>query len=212
MAQGVELAGYLASGLVFLTFCMKTLIPLRIVAVLSNVAFIVYGLAAGLVPVLVLHAALLPLNVVRTVQQVRLRDRVLAAARGDVSVETLLPFMERRHCPAGEVIFRKGDFSDFMFYLASGQIELQEPGVRIGAGNLIGEIGIFAHDGLRTATVRCTEPSDIYVLTRDRVEQLFYQNPEFGFYLIRLVTRRMIENQRGLEARLANVTSREQPA
>jgi CRP/FNR family transcriptional regulator, cyclic AMP receptor protein len=40
----IELSGYLASALVFLTFYMKTMIPLRVVGILSNVAFMTYGL------------------------------------------------------------------------------------------------------------------------------------------------------------------------
>jgi hypothetical protein len=54
--------GYLASGLVFAAFCMKDIIPLPAVAVGSNLAFLTYGLALGLVPVWLLHAVLLPVN------------------------------------------------------------------------------------------------------------------------------------------------------
>ena len=54
--------GYLASGLVLITFAMKDMIQLRIVAMCSNVAFIAYGLSLGLPPVVVLHAILLPMN------------------------------------------------------------------------------------------------------------------------------------------------------
>ncbi len=63
----VEAAGYLASLLVFITFCMKTMVPLRIAAILSNVAFIAYAFYDVLYPILILHSFLLPLNVVRTV-------------------------------------------------------------------------------------------------------------------------------------------------
>ena len=54
--------GYLASALVLAAFCMKEMVPLRIVAVCSNIAFLIYGLAHGLVPVWSLHAVLLPIN------------------------------------------------------------------------------------------------------------------------------------------------------
>jgi len=57
-----DVVGYLASILVFAAFCMKDMIPLRLVAVCSNVAFLIYGLALGLVPVWLLHAVLLPIN------------------------------------------------------------------------------------------------------------------------------------------------------
>jgi hypothetical protein len=57
-----DAVGYLASALVLAAFCMKDMIPLRIVAVCSNIAFLVYGVALGLVPVWLLHAVLLPIN------------------------------------------------------------------------------------------------------------------------------------------------------
>lgn len=54
--------GYVASALVLAAFCMKEMVPLRIVAVGSNLAFLTYGVALGLVPVWLLHAILLPIN------------------------------------------------------------------------------------------------------------------------------------------------------
>ena len=61
----LDLIGYLAALLVFCTFYTKTMIPLRVVAILSNLAFMGYGFAGRLYPVLILHALLLPLNCVR---------------------------------------------------------------------------------------------------------------------------------------------------
>ena len=57
-----DAAGYLASGLVIASFCMSDIIPLRGLALASNVAFLLYGIGLGLVPVWLLHAILLPIN------------------------------------------------------------------------------------------------------------------------------------------------------
>ena len=57
--------GWLASGLVFATFCAKRMLPLRTLAITSNVAFISYGYHDALWPIVILHAAMLPMNVVR---------------------------------------------------------------------------------------------------------------------------------------------------
>jgi len=57
-----DAAGYLASGLVVMAFCMKAIIPLRVVALTSNIAFFIYRIALGLAPVWLLHAILLPIN------------------------------------------------------------------------------------------------------------------------------------------------------
>jgi hypothetical protein len=63
--SAVEVVGYLASALVLATFCMRDMVPLRCVAIASNLAFIAYGALADLGPVLVLHLLLLPVNVGR---------------------------------------------------------------------------------------------------------------------------------------------------
>jgi len=58
----VDLLGYAAAALVLLAFSLRSLIALRVVAIASNVTFIAYASAAHVWPVLVLHAALLPIN------------------------------------------------------------------------------------------------------------------------------------------------------
>jgi hypothetical protein len=63
----VDLAGYIASSLVFLTFYMRGMIPLRLVALCSNVAFLVYAGALHLLPIVILHGALIPVNVFRLI-------------------------------------------------------------------------------------------------------------------------------------------------
>jgi hypothetical protein len=70
-----ELLGYVASALVLTTFWMRRMVMLRAVAIASNVAFIAYGFLAGIMPVLLLHALLLPLNLYRVVQSWRERPR-----------------------------------------------------------------------------------------------------------------------------------------
>jgi ABC-type glycerol-3-phosphate transport system permease component len=60
------LVGYLAASLVFTTFCTKRMVPLRILAIASNIAFIGYGYVGELWPIVILHATLLlPFNIYR---------------------------------------------------------------------------------------------------------------------------------------------------
>jgi hypothetical protein len=60
-----EATGFFASALVLLTFTMKDMRMLRIIAIFSNFAFISYGAFDWLLPVLSLHLLLLPLNLLR---------------------------------------------------------------------------------------------------------------------------------------------------
>jgi hypothetical protein len=66
--QGIDVLGYAASAFVILTFYMKEMVPLRAVALCSNVCFLAYGVSLKLGPVVVLHAALIPINLWRLSQ------------------------------------------------------------------------------------------------------------------------------------------------
>lgn len=58
-----DLLGWLAAALMVSTFACREPVRMRPLAVATNLAFIGYGMAAGLPPVLALHALLLPINV-----------------------------------------------------------------------------------------------------------------------------------------------------
>jgi hypothetical protein len=65
MTTMTDLAGYLASTMVLLTFMTKDMRLLRVLAIFSNIAFITYGVLAWLPPVFCLHLLLFPVNVLR---------------------------------------------------------------------------------------------------------------------------------------------------
>jgi CRP/FNR family transcriptional regulator, cyclic AMP receptor protein len=70
-----DLVGYLAAAMVLVAFYQTQTVPLRIAAIGSNLAFIAYGLALGLMPVWVLHFLLLGLNTRRLVEACQVRQR-----------------------------------------------------------------------------------------------------------------------------------------
>ncbi len=194
MMGWAEAAGYVASGLVFCTFYMKTMIPLRAVAMASNVAFLAYGLLGGLYPVVALHAALLPLNAARLLQMRRLIRRVREATAGDLNMDWLMPFMSRRSFPRGHVLFRAGEPADVLYVVLHGSLRLPELDLSLGPGRLLGEIGVFSPHGRRTASAVCESDVELGFISAAKVQELYYQNPTFGFHLIQLVIGRLLEN------------------
>jgi hypothetical protein len=68
-----DLFGYAASSLVLATFCIKKMIPLRIIALCGNIAFLTYAVLLHLFPIFLLHALLLPINIWRLSQASELR-------------------------------------------------------------------------------------------------------------------------------------------
>ena len=198
-----EMAGYLAALLVFLTFYMKTMVPLRVVGICSNCIFIIYGYLGGLYPVLILHLILLPLNGLRLREMLRLTKQVRVATQGDLNMDWLKPFTSTRRTKGGDVLFRKGDTADAMFFVVSGRYRLAELGMDVMQGQLVGELGLLAPDQSRTQTLECIESGELLQITYEHVKQLYYQNPRFGFYYIQLAGRRLFENIARLERELA---------
>ena len=190
----INILGYAASSAVLATFCMKTMRPLRSLAVVSNVLFAAYGFLDGIYPVLILHIILFPINLLRLVQVQRLTRHVATAAASGLSMAELLPFMHRHTVRAGETVFRKGDFADGMHYIGSGRVEIMEIGVALGTGEVFGEIGLFAPDQRRTATVVATTDCELYVLSEAKARELYFQDPGFAFAVLRIITGRLLEN------------------
>ena len=199
-----EVLGYIAAFLVFLTFSMKTMIPLRIVGICSNVFFIAYGYLNPAYPLLVLHTALLPLNTLRLWQMFALVRQIGDATKGDLNMDWLKPFTTSQSIKAGDALFKKGEKADTMYFVVSGEFRIPELKVPIGPGQVIGELGLLAPDQIRTQSMECVKDADVLRITYDQVKQLYFQNPKFGFYFRQLTSRRLFENVERLEKRLAD--------
>ncbi|MCG6873027.1 MAG: cyclic nucleotide-binding domain-containing protein [Gammaproteobacteria bacterium] len=187
-----EIFGYAASLLVFTSFLMKTMIPLRYIAIASNFAFIVYGLGSTLYPVLILHVTLLPLNVFRLWQIRSDMRKIERAAKNDLDFASLIPHMSRSRFRSGDMLFRAGDPADALYYIASGSVSFPEIGSTLTVGDVFGEIGLFSPERTRSATAEVQEDAEIYALSGEKIQELYYQNPAFGFTLIRLITARLL--------------------
>jgi CRP-like cAMP-binding protein len=151
----------------------------------------------------VLHLILLPLNGLRLREMLRLTRDVRGATQGDLNMDWLKPFTSVRRFNRGDVLFRKGDAADAMCFVVSGQFRLAELGKDILSGQIVGELGFLAPGQLRTQTLECIEDGEVLQITYEQVKQLYYQNPQFGFYFLQLTTRRLFENISSLERDLA---------
>ncbi|MBI3436123.1 MAG: cyclic nucleotide-binding domain-containing protein [Proteobacteria bacterium] len=189
-----ELIGYLAVPVTVATFSMKTMIPLRIMALTSNVIFITSGLLGQSYTTFFMHLALLPLNAYRLHQMVQLVTRVKRASRGDLSMDWLKHFMKRRRYRKGDVLFFKDDEAKELYYTLNGQFRLRESGIVIPSGQVVGELGLLSPDNKRTQTLECGEDGEVLMVTYRDIMQLYFQNPTFGLYLLQLTTGRLFQN------------------
>ena len=190
----IVLAAWVAALLVFSSFFMKTMIPLRVVAIGSNLAFVSYallglkyGIFGRVYPILVLHSSLLPLNVLRLRQIKSLINAVNSASESE-TLDYLIPYMRSERHSRGETLFSKGDAADKLYLIEEGSIFFPEVGKRLSSGAVFGEVGLFAPQSVRSLSAVCEEDCRLHAITKDTVLELYYQNPRFGFFLIRMVS------------------------
>jgi hypothetical protein len=173
---------------------VKRMIPLRITAMTGNVLGIMLGLATGSAPTIAKHAINLPLNATRLREMRRLIASVREANATDLNIEWLKPFMHPESVRATDYIFSRGDAANEAYVIVEGEVEIVERGVTLAPGAIFGEMALFTKTGKRTASARCLTDVRLLTITYEQFEQLYFQNPEFGLYLVRLIVRRFEAN------------------
>jgi CRP/FNR family cyclic AMP-dependent transcriptional regulator len=190
-----ELIGIAAAVASLYAAHAKTIIPLRIAAIVANVLAMMYSFLHGTYPTLALNAILLPLNAWRLRAMLHLIRDIGFATRHDMNVDWLLPYTRPIRFKAGDIIMQRGDYATAAFYIVSGEVEMVEINAIFGKGTLVGEIALFAPDGRRTMTIRCKTDVHAAQIDYDRFKELYFQNPQFGFRLLHLIVARMQSNR-----------------
>ena len=190
----VEAIGYLGTALTVTASAMSTMIPLRIIALMASVAVITYGILIGSLPVVLTEMIQIPFNAFRLWQMWRLVRDVEKAADGDLSLEWLRPFGSSRLFGVGEILFTKGELADEMFYVESGVFRIPEFDIDVKPGGIVGELGLLSPGNARTASLVCVEAGRALCVPYSEVKQLYYQNPEFGFYFLKLTSERLFQS------------------
>lgn len=190
----IDSLGYIGAVLTIATYAVGTMIPLRIVALTANITFLVYSLITRDYPTVVMDCVLIPLNGFRLWQMVRLTREVRIASDSDFSMDWIKAYADPIEVRSGTVLFRQGDTADVMYYIESGRFRLIEAGLELGAGQIVGELGLVAPDSKRTQGLECVETGRMLKLSYAHFKELYFQNPRFGFYFLRLISERLFSN------------------
>jgi CRP-like cAMP-binding protein len=176
------------------TLLTRTMVPLRVSNMISNVFFMAFGALAGDIRTFLVFLLLLPINAIRLRQMLNLVKRARNAVRGERSMEWLKPFMTQRKYRQGDVLCRKGDAANEMFLTVNGKFLVAEFGIELPPGSPVGELGFLTPNNQRTATVECTEAAQVLTITYERLLELYFQNPQFGYYFLVLTSQRLLQN------------------
>jgi hypothetical protein len=204
LTEHAGIAGALfASVFVVATTTMRTMIPLRIFGILTNLVLIATAVPAHNYLIILVQTVVLVLNAYRLHQMLQLVRDVKRSVNSDLSMEWLKPFMTERRCASGEVLFYKDEKAEEMLYIVSGRFKLVESGLELPVGAIVGELGMLSPSNMRTQSLECVEAGVVLSVSYTKVEELYVQNPAFGFYFLRLASARLFQNIEKVEQRLA---------
>jgi signal-transduction protein with cAMP-binding, CBS, and nucleotidyltransferase domain len=196
-----------ASVFVVATTTMKTMIPLRVFGIIANIVLIVTSIPSHNYLNMVVQTAMLFVNGYRLHQMLQLIRDVKRSVNSDLSIDWLKPFMSERNYAAGDVLFYKDEKAEDMLYIVSGRFRLVESGIELPVGAIVGEFGMLSPSKERTQTLECIEAGLVLCVTYSKVEELYVQNPAFGFYFLRLASQRLFQNIAKLQQQVDEKTA-----
>jgi CRP-like cAMP-binding protein len=120
--------------------------------------------------------------------------------------------MNQRAYRQGDVLFRKGQPANEMYLTVTGKFLVTEIGVELPPGRLMGELGFITPNNKRTQTVECIESGEVLTITYDRLLEIYFENPEFGYYFLRLSSDRLMQNIARLEGIIEQSRAKPQAA
>src|SRR3984893_2740014 len=181
----------------------QTMVPLRVANMVGCAFFVGFGALAGDVKTFLLYLLLLPINALRLRQMLNLVKKARTATQGDTSMEWLKPFMTERKYRKGDILVKKGDAANEMFLTVTGKFLVTEIGLELPPGRLTGELGFLTPNNKRTATVECIEDGHVLTITYEKLLEIYFQNPQFGYYFLVLTSQRLLDNISRLERTIA---------
>jgi voltage-gated potassium channel len=151
-------------------------------------------MVAGLISILGLGMLALPVGIIATSFAEVIHRRDFVVTWGIVSrvplfrdldaddVAQVMRFLRSHTAVPGEIVVRRGELGHSMYFIASGQIELDRPKhspIVIGEGDFFGELAVIKPTR-RTTTARALVRTDLLMLDAADLRILMAERPELG--------------------------------
>lgn len=99
----------------------------------------------------------------------------------------------------GDYIFHEGDPGNSLYVVMTGQLEIvlaagteNEMFLRhCGAGEYVGEMSLIMPKGIRTASVRASKESRVWVLTREKFNECLQRWPYLAYAMVEILSERL---------------------
>lgn len=96
-------------------------------------------------------------------------------------IAEIMPYLRSKTVAAGNMVVRKGEVAQSMFFITSGEVSVEIPSgsIRLGEGQFFGEMAIL-RQSRRSADVRATQVTKLLVLDAADFHSLVERNPDIG--------------------------------
>jgi SulP family sulfate permease len=129
-----------------------------------------------------------------------LSERLVYAGFNEEETSKLFAYLERMEIDAGEYLIHQGDESNDLYLIESGQLSVyleveNENRLRLqatGTRTVIGEIGLYLKTE-RTASVIANEPSIVYRLSKEALDEMREKAPDLAADFHQFVARQLAE-------------------
>ena len=118
------------------------------------------------------------------------------ASLGPAAIADVTQMLRTIDLPARTTIIRKGQTGDCMYFIASGEVEVDLPGkkVALGEGAFFGEMALLGNN-LRSANITTTRVSQLLVLDLVDFRLLMARHPDIAETIDAEAKRRVLENK-----------------
>ena len=198
LAMQDQIIAGLATLVLAIACVPRTVVALRIGAIVAALLALVYALVSGAVVVAAALACLIAVNGARLLEMQRLHARVRSAREEAIDPRQFEAYFSSERHERGDTLFLKGNPGNYAYYVAAGEVSIPEVAAHVGPGEFFGEFSLFTDGGLRTASAVCRTDVELYRIDSEMLAATFHRKPDFAFALVRLIVQRMNRNNNRL--------------
>ncbi|NLV66324.1 MAG: cyclic nucleotide-binding domain-containing protein [Spirochaetes bacterium] len=116
----------------------------------------------------------------------------------------LIMTQEEEYFPQGSIVFREGEVGDKFYLIKKGRVifyKYKDNNTIItvntaAAGDFFGELAVLSDNKTRNATAMCAEDTILAIASRDNLDTLLANNPEFNIDLIETLSNRVVLSEK----------------
>jgi CRP/FNR family cyclic AMP-dependent transcriptional regulator len=129
-------------------------------------------------------------------------------------LQQLATFGDSRTYQADDVVIRQGEDNDHLYLVLKGRLEvfqdIEGPDLSVAvleAGDSLGEVSVF-DPGPASALVKAMVESEVWLITRDSLDNLFAANPKVAYRLVSRIATCLSKRLRQMNDKLTDLANR----